>query len=86
MMPAVAVLAKPSGLPSAIASAPTGGSVVSNRAAGRLVRDTRTTARSVTGSVASTLPATRCPSAKPTVTFVASPTTCWLVTITPSSL
>jgi hypothetical protein len=31
-MPAVALLAKPSGLPGAIASAPTGGRVVSNRA------------------------------------------------------
>jgi hypothetical protein len=85
-MPAVALLAKPSGLPSAIASAPTGGRVVSNRAAGRPLRDTRTTPRSVTRSVATTVPATRCPSANPTMTFLASPTTCWLVTTTPSSL
>ena len=70
----------------AMASSPTRGRVSAKVAAGSDERDARTTARSVWGSVATSWPVTRWPSAKPTSMRRAPATTWLLVTITPSLL
>src|SRR5437762_5430013 len=81
--PVVTVLEKPSGLPIATTAAPCRGSCCWKAAAGRLDRSVITTARSLTPSVAVTVPATWLPSDRPTWTARLSPTTCAFVTMTP---
>jgi hypothetical protein len=88
MMPAVTVFSKPRGLPIATASSPTCGSARWKVAGLRSLRSTWTTARSVLGSVALTVPGTRRPSKKATstrpTTWSPARTTWLLVTTTPS--
>ena len=83
-MPALAVFSKPNGLPIATARAPTLGTAVANVAAGRPWRWTLTTARSVTGSPATTAPFTVFPRSNWTATCVEPRTTWSAVTIRPS--
>jgi hypothetical protein len=81
-------VSKPKGLPIAIASSPTCGSARWKVAGLRSLRSTWTTARSVLGSVALTVPGTRRPSKKATstrsTTWSSTRTTWLLVTTTPS--
>jgi len=88
MMPAVTVFSKPRGLPTATASSPTCGNARWKVAGLRSLRSTWTTARSVLGSVALTVPGTRRPSKKATstrsTTWSPARTTWLLVTTTPS--
>lgn len=81
-IPAVTVPSKPRGLPIASTGSPGRGSSVRYSGTGSPPRAVRTTARSVTASVARTVPGDGVPSAKLMVTSVASPTTCWLVMTT----
>ena len=87
-MPAVTVLSRPKGLPIATTESPTStvdSSANESGVSSEAGTSTSITARSVDGSVPTSVAATSSPSAKRTLRELAPSTTCAFVTMCPSS-